>query len=118
MYSCILYLIVVIFIIILFYYYIRVVNRDTYENETEETEKISSEFVNNINGFKTDLIKTYLNDMQIENRLKKLEEYIDQLKESESKEEEKKTKKKTDLKKKKKEIVETEENQTEENEKD
>ncbi|CCU55778.1 unknown similar to AMEV168 [Choristoneura biennis entomopoxvirus] len=67
-------------IIVFFYYSIHVINRDTCEVETEETEKVSNEFVNNINNLNTDLIRKYITDMKVETRIKELEDNVELLK--------------------------------------
>ncbi|CCU56405.1 unknown similar to AMEV168 [Mythimna separata entomopoxvirus 'L'] len=78
--------VIFVIIIIFFYYSIRVINRDTYELETDETENIAKEFVNNINDLKnTDLINKYISDMKLETRIQQLESEIEALKERKTK---------------------------------
>ncbi|CCU55486.1 unknown similar to AMEV168 [Adoxophyes honmai entomopoxvirus 'L'] len=72
----------IIIIFIFLYYSIRVINRDTYELETKETEDISNEFIDNINKINTDLIKKYINDMKLETRINEMESNIKSLQSS------------------------------------
>ncbi|AAG02874.1 hypothetical protein AMV168 [Betaentomopoxvirus amoorei] len=69
-----------VIILLFIYYYIRIINRDTYELETQETESISNEFVDNIDNFNNDLIRKYISDMKLETRIKEVETEIETLK--------------------------------------
>ncbi|CCU56080.1 unknown similar to AMEV168 [Choristoneura rosaceana entomopoxvirus 'L'] len=73
-------LLAIVLIIVFFYYSIHVINRDTCEVETEETENISNAFVDNINNLNTELIRKYITDMKVETRIKELEDNIALLK--------------------------------------
>jgi hypothetical protein len=92
MYNCTIYIVVGFLTVILFYYYIRYINRDTFEKETDETLKIGNEFVDNINNLQPDILNKYLGDLrldkriddieklQLENRIKEIENQLNSIK--------------------------------------
>ncbi|BAO49488.1 hypothetical protein [Alphaentomopoxvirus acuprea] len=74
MLNCVIYIAVVILLIMLFYYYIKVINRETSENETEETKIVAGEFTNNIKNLQSDVIKKYLSDLQLKSKIDNIDQ--------------------------------------------